>query len=71
MKRHLLAAAVLSVSSLLVSQLSLAEESAAFVERTLAFQQGKQAAEAVAKRSQDADRKQVQTSAQTDEGRDS
>ena len=71
MKRHLLAAAVLSVSSLLVSQLSLAEESAAFVERTLAFQQGKQAAEAVAKRSQDADRKQVQTSAQTDEDRDS
>ncbi|PAU66704.1 hypothetical protein BZL41_00170 [Pseudomonas sp. PIC25] len=71
MKRHLLAAAVLSVSSLLVSQLSLAEESEAFVERTLAFQQGKQAAEAVAKRSQDADRKQVQTSTPTDEDRDS
>ncbi|SDM01780.1 hypothetical protein [Pseudomonas indica] len=71
MKRHLLAAAVLSASSLLVSQLSLAEESAAFVERTLAFQQGKQAAETVAKRSQGTDRKRVQTSAQTDEDRDS
>lgn len=49
MKCHLLAAAVLSASSLLVPQLSLAEESATFVERTLAIQQGTQAAAAVAK----------------------